>query len=161
MGLKEYRRKRDFSKTAEPPGGEVGKGGGGEGVFVVQEHRATHLHWDFRLAMDGVLKSWAVPKEPPTTPGIRRLAVQVEDHPLDYADFEGTIPEGEYGAGSVKIWDKGTYEMKERKGGKLLFSLQGKKMKGDYCLLKFEKAGGKNWLLFAVKSTAPKAGKAS
>jgi DNA ligase D-like protein (predicted 3'-phosphoesterase) len=152
MSLEEYREKRNFTKTIEPPGGKVGKDG--ESIFVVQEHHATHLHWDFRLAMDGALKSWAVPKEPPTVPGVKRLAVQVEDHPLDYADFEGEIPEGEYGAGSVKIWDRGTYEMKERTSDKLLFSLHGKKMKGEYYLIKFKKGGEKNWLFFMKKGNA-------
>jgi len=117
-------------------------------VFVVQEHHAKKLHWDFRLEIKGVLKSWAVPKEPPLKAGVKRLAIQVEDHNLSYADFEGEIPEGQYGAGKVKIWDKGTYEMKSRKEGKIVFALKGKKMKGDYVLLRFRKAGDKNWLFF-------------
>jgi DNA ligase D-like protein (predicted 3'-phosphoesterase) len=150
MSLAEYSRRRNFTKTAEPRGREEMKEGGN--VFVVQEHHASHLHWDLRLEMDGVLKSWAVPKEPPTLPGVKRLAVQVEDHPLEYADFEGTIPEGEYGAGSVKIWDRGNYEIKERTDEKLLFALRGRKLKGDYCLVKFKRAGESNWLFFAVKT---------
>lgn len=158
MSLKQYKGKRDFTRTSEPPGDEGEKGTGEkEGTFVVHEHHATHLHWDLRLAMDGVLKSWAVPKEPPTSAGVKRLAVQVEDHPLDYADFEGTIPEGEYGAGTVKIWDKGKYELKERTDEKLVLSFHGKKLKGDYYLLRFKRSGDKNWLFFA-RGTSGKAG---
>ena len=119
--------------------------------FVVQKHDATRLHWDFRLEMDGVLKSWAVPKEPPTKSGVRRLAVAVEDHDLEYIDFEGTIPEGEYGAGTVEIWDRGTYELESRKPDKLVFELHGSRMKGRYTLVHFtEKA--ENWLLFKTKT---------
>ncbi|MBN1544802.1 3'-phosphoesterase [Candidatus Woesearchaeota archaeon] len=117
-------------------------------IFVVQEHKASHHHWDFRMEIDSVLKSWAVPKEPPTEEVVKRLAVQVDDHDLSYADFEGTIPEGQYGAGNVKIWDKGTYDMISRHDEKMVFKLKGKKLKGEYVLLKFEKAGPKNWLLF-------------
>jgi bifunctional non-homologous end joining protein LigD len=125
-------------------------GEGGSGRFVVQEHDASHLHWDFRLEMDGVLKSWAVPKTPPTRPGVRRLAVAVEDHDLDYIDFEGEIPEGEYGAGTVKIWDKGNYILESRKTDKIVFELQGEKMRGRYTLVHFtDKA--ENWLLFKTK----------
>ncbi len=123
-------------------------------IFVVHEHYATHHHWDLRLEMDGVLKSWAVPKEPPTRPGIRRLAIQVEDHPLDYAGFEGTIPEGEYGAGEVKIWDRGTYQVKERIEKRIEFDLNGRRLKGRYLLLKFLKAGPEAWLFF--KTASPK-----
>ena len=119
-------------------------------IFVIQKHHARNLHWDFRLEMDGVLKSWAVPKEPPTKPGLKRLAVQVEDHELDYADFEGEIPEGEYGAGKVEIWDKGTYELLERKGKKISINLHGEKLKGKYTLIQFGKEE-KNWLLFKAK----------
>ncbi|MGQ9514432.1 MAG: DNA polymerase ligase N-terminal domain-containing protein [Thermoproteota archaeon] len=153
MSLKEYRGKRNFSKTTEPSGGNIGRDSKREKVFVVQEHHATHLHWDFRLEMDGVLKSWAIPKEPPMVAGVKRLAVQVEDHPLEYADFEGEIPEGEYGAGTVTIWDKGTYDLKERTNEKLLIYLHGKKMKGEYCLLKFKRSGEKNWLFFAKRAS--------
>lgn len=120
------------------------------GRFVVQRHDASRLHWDFRLEMDGVLKSWAVPKKPPTMPGLRRLAVAVEDHDLDYIDFEGIIPEGEYGAGTVEIWDKGNFELESWKPEKLVFELRGEKMKGRYTLVHFtEKA--ENWLLFKNK----------
>jgi DNA ligase D-like protein (predicted 3'-phosphoesterase) len=121
------------------------------GRFVVQEHHASRLHWDFRLEMDGVLKSWAVPKTPPTIPGVRRLAVAVEDHELDYISFEGTIPEGEYGAGSVEIWDKGTYEVESKKPEKLVFELHGERMMGRYILVHFTEKD-ENWLLFKTKS---------
>ncbi|MBC8498562.1 ATP-dependent DNA ligase [Candidatus Bathyarchaeota archaeon] len=121
------------------------------GRFVVQEHHASRLHWDFRLEMDGVLKSWAVPKTPPTRLGVRRLAVAVEDHDLDYIDFEGTIPEGEYGAGSVEIWDKGTYQIESKKPEKLVFELHGERMRGRYTLVHFTDKD-ENWLLFKTKS---------
>jgi DNA ligase D-like protein (predicted 3'-phosphoesterase) len=120
------------------------------GRFVVQKHDASRLHWDLRLEMDGVLKSWAVPKEPPTKPGLRRLAVAVEDHDLNYIDFEGVIPEGEYGAGTVEIWDKGTFDLESRKPDKLVFELRGERMRGRYTLVHFtDKA--ENWLLFKTK----------
>lgn len=116
-------------------------------IFVVHRHEASHLHWDLRLEMDGVLKSFAIPKEPPTKPKIKRLAIQVDDHDLDYANFEGKISEG-YGAGKVKIWDKGTYEIINRKDWKIVLKFNGKKLKGEYVLLKFKKAGEKDWLFF-------------
>ena len=115
-------------------------------IFVIQEHHASHLHWDFRLELDNVLKSWAIPKEPPKEEGVKRLAIAVEDHPLNYAKFEGTIEEG-YGKGTVKMWDKGTYEMESRKDKKMVFVLHGKKLKGKYVLLKFDKAKN-GWLFF-------------
>lgn len=117
--------------------------------FVIQKHQATHLHYDFRLEMDGVLKSWAVPKKPPTESGVKRLAVQVEDHELSYINFEGTIPEGMYGAGRVEIWDKGTYTLKHRSKDKIEFTLHGEKLTGNYVLIRFK--GNKNWLLFKKK----------
>jgi len=118
--------------------------------FVVQKHYARHLHYDFRLEMDGVLKSWAVPKGLPTEPGVKRLAVQVDDHPLSYIDFEGMIPEGMYGAGKVEIWDRGTYTLRYRSADKIEFTLNGGKLRGDYTLIRFK--GDKNWLLFKNKS---------
>ncbi|MBW2992312.1 3'-phosphoesterase [Candidatus Woesearchaeota archaeon] len=119
--------------------------------FVVQEHHARKLHYDFRLELDNVLKSWAVPKTLPLKAGIKRLAVQVEDHDLSYVSFQGTIPEGQYGAGTVKIWDKGTFKLIERTENKLEFELKGKKLKGIYELIRFKKAGEKNWLFFKKK----------
>ncbi len=146
MSLEEYEKKRKFKKTPEPRP-EFKKSDFSR--FVVQEHHASHLHWDFRLEMDGVLKSWAVPKGVPTEKGVKHLAVEVEDHPIDYIDFEGVIPEGEYGAGTVKIWDKGTYELVERTSEKISFILKGKKLKGLYHLIKTHWQGRKNnWLIF-------------
>lgn len=120
-------------------------------VFVVHKHSATHLHWDLRLEIDGVLKSWAVPKEPPIELGVKRLAVQVEDHDLEYASYEGTIPKGMYGAGKVEIWDKGEFDIKKNEKDKIEFVLKGRKLKGSYCLLRFKKAGDKQWLFFRMK----------
>ena len=124
------------------------------GRFVIQKHYARHLHYDFRLEMDGVLKSWAVPKEPPTESGVKGLAVQVEDHDFSYIDFEGTIPEGMYGAGKVEIWDKGTYTLKHRSKDKIQFILHGEKLSGDYVLIRFR--GDKNWLFFKKKKRTAK-----
>ncbi len=122
---------------------------GEKGIFVVHEHHAKHHHFDFRLELDGVLKSWAIPKSIPLKSGIKRLAIEVEDHALEYADFEGRIPEGHYGAGEVRIWDRGEYEMESRKGYKMVFVLRGRKLKGKYVLLRFRKEDGKNlWLFF-------------
>jgi bifunctional non-homologous end joining protein LigD len=119
-------------------------------VFVVQEHHAKHLHHDLRLEMEGVLKSWAVPKGVPLEPGIKRLAVATEDHPLEYADFQGVIPEGMYGAGVVKIWDKGTYTAEKVSEKELVFNLRGEKLRGTYVLIRLK--DGKNWLLFKKKT---------
>ena len=147
MGLEEYQKKRNFQKTNEPSGDEKGSSGS---IYVIQKHQATHLHYDLRLEMDGVLKSWAVPKTPPTQSGVKRLAVQVEDHPIEYAEFEGTIPEGEYGAGSVEIWDMGHYVLKDKKENKLIFEIHGERLKGTYCLVRFKEK--KNWLFFKKKA---------
>ena len=145
MGLKEYRQKRDFRKTAEPMG-EEGSNRGNR--FVVHKHQARHLHYDFRLEMEGVLKSWAVPKGVPVEPGVRRLAVQVEDHPIEYIDFAGKIPEGEYGAGTVEIWDKGKFGLVSKAPDLLELTLKGEKLSGDYVLIHTD---GNNWLLIKRK----------
>lgn len=151
MGLKEYRRKRDFKKTKEPAGGKISRK---NPIFVVQEHWASHHHFDFRLEAFGVLKSWAVPKGPPTEPGEKRLAVEVEDHPISYAKFHGTIPEGEYGGGEVEIWDKGFWVPPENikqqlEKGHLEVELKGKKLKGRWLLQRTSRKSGKKnqWLL--------------
>lgn len=111
---------------------------------MVQLHRASRIHWDFRLEMDGVLKSWAIPKEPSTLKGVKRLAIQTEDHELSYIDFQGIIPEGQYGAGAVETWDRGTYTLEERSPKEIRFNLKGQKLKGGYILVRFRD----NWLLF-------------
>ena len=166
MSLTEYESKRDLSKTPEPKGGTPSS----DGLrFVVQKHRASHLHYDFRLELDGVLKSWAVPKGPPIEPNSKRLAVSVEDHPLDYRTFEGEIPKGNYGAGTVTVWDHGTYgdttgnkDLKRlqdsiRKGlesGELSFRLNGNKLRGDFALVQMDGEGnGRYWLLIKKKDS--------
>lgn len=118
-------------------------------LYVIQKHDATHLHYDLRLEMDGVLKSWAVPKMPTSEKGVKRLAIRVEDHSIDYADFEGVISEKDYGSESVEIWDKGTYEIEELDIDKIVFHINGKKLKGKYCLIRF-KGQNKNWLFFKI-----------
>src|ERR1700685_3589828 len=151
--LNEYRKKRDFKKTAEPAGDD--RHHGGDRAFVVQKHAATHLHYDLRLEVDGVLKSWAVPKGPSLNPGDKRLAMQVEDHPFEYRNFEGSIPNGEYGGGEMIIWDQGTYapegglSVKEQLAkGDFKFQLNGEKLRGSFVLVKLKKPGNKNeWLL--------------
>lgn len=144
--LDEYNRKRNFSKTPEPKPDVVRSG---QRIFVVQEHHASHLHWDLRLEKGGVLKSWAVPKGVPEEPGVKRLAVPTEDHPISYAKFEGTIPKGEYGAGTVKIWDKGTLEEKAWDENKIEIVLRGKRLSGPYAMIK-TKMG---WLLWKKNTT--------
>ena len=160
MALKEYKKKRTFTDTPEPRGGKpLGK----TLQFVVQKHAASRLHYDFRLEMEGVLKSWAIPKGPSLNPADKRLAMQVEDHPFDYKDFEGIIPAGNYGAGTVMVWDEGTYEpleetkatkaaqdkvlLKELHNGSLKFRLNGKKLKGEFALVQTKGRGDNSWLL--------------
>src|SRR6184192_1857423 len=144
--LDTYKRKRDPSKTPEPFGGRRGAGGP---IFVVQRHDARRLHYDFRLERDGALASWAVPKGVPLEAGQRALAVHVEDHPIEYATFEGEIPAGQYGAGTVEIWDNGTYELvEEKRDGGLTVRLQGKRLEGTWTLVPAHLDGDpKNWLL--------------
>src|ERR1700719_3552817 len=167
MALEEYKRKRRFESTPEPPPKVESKKGH---RFVVQKHDATRLHYDFRLEMEGVLKSWAVPKGPSLDPADKRLAMEVEDHPVSYQDFEGIIPEGNYGAGSVMVWDVGTWQplsplpvngkyvpgtdeeaRQMRAKGDLKFRLEGKKLKGDFALIKMRGrrpgSKGNEWLL--------------
>lgn len=159
MSLTEYKRKRNFRKTSEPEAnGQAAQGHS----FVIQKHAASHLHYDFRLELDGTLKSWAVPKGPSLNPAVKSLAVHVEDHPLSYANFEGTIPQGQYGGGTVMVWDRGTWEpegdaVKDYKRGKLSFVLHGEKLSGRWSLVRMGgRAGedGKNWLLIKSDDTS-------
>ncbi len=158
--LDEYRHKRDFSRTAEPQGKSAAASE--QPIFVVQRHDASTLHYDFRLESGGVLKSWAVPKGPPEETGERRLAVPTEDHPMAYATFEGEIPEGSYGAGTVEIWDNGTYRnLREAEGvsmakaldeGKVEIALDGRKLSGNYALIRTAGDDGEErWLLLRMK----------
>lgn len=165
MPLKKYRQKRNFKKTSEPRGKVVKKVSKKKSLlYVIQKHAASHLHYDFRLQLHGVLLSWAVPKGPSLNPDDKRLAVHVEDHPLDYAKFEGIIPEGEYGAGTVMVWDYGVWQPltepeEAYRQGKLTFNLQGKKLQGGWALVEMHgKMGenGKNWLLIKHQDAAAK-----
>lgn len=166
--LKKYREKRDFEKTPEPFTGEKVSD---KPRFVVQKHDASKLHYDFRLEVNGVLKSWAIPKGPSTDPGQKRLAVPTEDHPVDYIDFEGIIPEGNYGAGTVIVWDTGTYlNLNEKDGqevdmeesidnGHVNIWLEGHKLKGGYALIRTGKGNRKFWLLLKKKDEMSDTGK--
>jgi bifunctional non-homologous end joining protein LigD len=147
--LAEYQSKRDFKVTTEPKGGDEKKKAAK--VFVVQEHHARRLHYDLRLEKNGILKSWAVPKGIPENSDEKRLAVETEDHPLEYAGFEGVIPKGQYGAGTVAIWDKGSYEAKVWDEKMIEFTLNGAKLRGRYVLVRLKKAGEKSWLLLKGK----------
>ncbi len=152
MNLKKYKDKRDFRKTPEPKESRAKKKSKGL-VYAIQKHEASHLHFDLRLEEEGVLKSWAIPKLPPMEEGTRRLAVETEDHPLGYEDFEGIIPEGEYGAGRVETWDKGTYIQLESGPAKRVIEVRGDKLSGRYCLIKLKPKDpeDKNWLFFKLK----------
>lgn len=163
MSLRTYDQKRNFKDTSEPKGTKK-KSAGKEHIFVIQRHHASRLHYDFRLEVDGVLKSWAVPKGPSLNPSDKRLAMQVEDHPYDYKDFEGVIPEGNYGAGFVYVWDKGSYELlhddgkdfdkeanKEIREGNLKIRMKGKKLKGEFALVKMKNSDDNAWLLLKHK----------
>lgn len=163
--LKEYKEKRDFRRTSEPSG--EGAKPSDKPIFVIQKHDASNLHYDFRLEVEDTLKSWAVPKGPSTDPSEKRLALPTEDHPIDYANFEGVIPEGEYGAGTVMVWDTGTYrnlrEEKEEDGasiqealeeGKLEVRLEGKKLKGGYALIRTGGGDDARWLLIKMDDEA-------
>jgi DNA ligase D-like protein (predicted 3'-phosphoesterase) len=158
--LEEYRKKRDFRRTSEPLGSEAA-GSKEEPIFVIQKHSASSMHYDFRLQVEGVLKSWAVPKGPSTDPSEKRLAIPTEDHPLEYAGFEGVIPEGEYGAGTVLIWDRGSYRnLKEDeeeksvsqqiKDGHVTIWLEGQKISGGYALIRTGSGDDARWLLIKM-----------
>lgn len=167
MSLKKYRSKRNFNKTKEPDATDAKQKKNNSKpknlIYVIQKHAARHLHYDLRLEMKGTLKSWAIPKGPHLNPNIKRLAVEVEDHPIEYASFEGVIPKGEYGAGAVMVWDKGHWipfgnPIQAYRKGDLSFQIKGKKLKGDWKLIRTQFNGGsdkKHWLFFKVKD--PKA----
>ncbi len=155
MSLEEYQKKRDFDRTPEPP---TGKGEGPGNTYVIQKHDASRLHYDLRLECDGVLLSWAVPKGPSLDPADKRLAVMTEDHPLDYATFEGVIPDEEYGGGTVMVWDTGTFEnvkdvpLSEAVArGQVEVRLLGRKLKGGWALIRMKGRGENNWLLVKMK----------
>ena len=155
MGLKLYNKKRHFADTPEPKGREHKRS---KRRFVIQEHHATRLHWDFRLEMEGVMKSWAVPKGPSMNPNDKHLAVMVEDHPIEYNEFQGEIPAGNYGAGEVRRWDYGTYEPvgstpieEQLRNGKLTFIMHGKKLNGEFHMIEMHGRGERNWLIFKVR----------
>jgi bifunctional non-homologous end joining protein LigD len=165
MPLEEYAAKRHFEKTPEPPPGP-GKPNSAGSYFCVQRHDATRLHYDFRLEIDGVLKSWAVPKGPTLDPSLRHLAAHVEDHPVSYGDFEGNIPAGNYGAGSVMLWDQGTFELlgdtpgaEQIARGDLKFRLHGQKLNGDFALIHMKGRGkGNEWLIIKKRDEFAQAG---
>ena len=152
MSLLQYKKKRNL-KISKEPSAKIKKPKSPSTkklIYVIQEHHASHLHWDLRLEFDNVLKSWAIPKIPPTEKNVKRLAIQVEDHPIEYAKFHGIIPEGNYGAGEVKIWDNGFYKLIEKNSKKIIFEIHGKKLKGKYCLIKTNYENKKSWLFFKI-----------
>jgi bifunctional non-homologous end joining protein LigD len=159
MPLEKYKKKRSFTESPEPKGGQPT---GEKLVFVVQKHAASRLHYDFRLELKGVLKSWAIPKGPSMDPSIKHLAMLVEDHPFDYKDFEGIIPKGQYGGGTVMVWDQGTYEpleqagtkaeqekimLREFRAGSIKIRMHGKKLKGEFALVRMQGRGENSWLI--------------
>jgi len=151
--LAKYREKRQFDQTPEPAGGESGPW---KGIYVVQKHNASHLHYDFRIEISGALASWAVPKGPSMSPKDKRLAMRVEDHPLEYAHFSGVIPAGNYGAGTVEIWDHGHFQpladpAQGIASGVLDFVLDGERLRGGFALVKLQRSKGDSWLLFKKK----------
>jgi bifunctional non-homologous end joining protein LigD len=151
--LADYRRKRDFTATPEPPplpARRKGRRGAGPPRFVVQEHHATALHWDLRLERDGVLASWAVPRGIPVDPETNHLAVHTEDHPIEYLDFEGDIPEGSYGAGSMRIWDRGVYEVEKWSDREVMFVLHGERVTGRYVLFSTGARDGRDWMIHRI-----------
>ena len=154
MPLTQYKLKRNLKNSKEPRNNIIklsNKSKSKKLIYLIHEHHATHLHWDLRLEMEGVLKSWAVPKKPTADKEVKRLAIQVEDHPIEYAKFKGIIPEGNYGAGEVKIWDTGNYELIEKTSTKIMIDIHGKKLKGKYCLIKTNYGNKKNnWLFFKI-----------
>src|SRR5207245_736213 len=162
MGLTQYARKRNFARTSEPKGGKpLPKQVRGASRFVIQKHDASRLHYDFRLQMDGVLKSWAVPKGLPWKQGEKHLAVEVEDHPIEYENFEGVIPQENYGGGTVMVWDRGTYyvygeqPLQSLREGKLHLVLEGEKAKGEWALIRIRGNEEKNqWLILKAGSSA-------
>lgn len=149
MSLKEYKEKRKFSKTPEPKAQKKNKSKSNS-IYAIQKHDASHLHYDLRLEFNGVLKSWAIPKQPPKIRHVKRLAIQTEDHPLRYAKFQGEIPKGNYGAGKVEIWDKGTFDVVEKNEKTIVIDIHGEKLNGEYCLVKTEYGSKpeKSWLFF-------------
>lgn len=165
MSLKKYTEKRHFDRTPEPAPSEVPPGAGGARMYCVQRHHATHLHYDLRLEVGGALKSWAVPKGPTLDPGEKRLAMMVEDHPIEYGSFEGVIPKGNYGAGSVMLWDRGTYELlgdasaeEQLARGDFKFRLHGEKITGEFAIVRMKRGKGNEWLLLKKKDAAAQPG---
>src|SRR3984885_9940013 len=164
MSLKKYAEKRRFEQTPEPAPGAMPAHLSGL-QFCVQRHHASHLHYDFRLEVGGALKSWAVPKGPTLDPNEKRLAMMVEDHPLEYGSFEGVIPKGNYGAGSIMLWDRGTYQLlgefqveEQLAKGDFKFHLSGEKLRGDFALVRTKRGKGNEWLLLKKKDAFAQAG---
>jgi DNA ligase D-like protein (predicted 3'-phosphoesterase) len=152
VSLREYQKKRDFGRTSEPSESRA-KTTGRTLIYAIQKHQASRLHYDLRLEERGVLKSWAIPKVPVNREGVKRLAVQTEDHPLGYEDFEGEIPEPQYGAGTVEVWDRGEYRPLERAPDKMIVEISGRRLRGRFALIRIKarEGGDKNWLFFKLK----------